>query len=199
MLMIWTPDYDYASVEKRMTAFASFGVREPDTVLAEQLRALGPFETIVVDGSKSTVKSKCELCQQNVSTWVDLIPEGKIADDLAEPIAVCFNHAGLLIDPEVVDAKMKDLVDGTRGGLGGVPDPRDVMTGARARMKAAKEPPSVIDGAVLQAKVHLADGRGKHWRIIPNLIEQWESSHYFTQKQYDCILKFNRSCVSELL
>jgi len=165
--------------------------RPVDRAVVQWAMTYAPFSVVVV---KNTYKHVCDFCGNPHAKKVARLHSSKANKDLFACLGC--ESTTLVLEPAVRVKMMSGVF------LQSEPLCND------ARFKEAEKEAErigefqVVAPDVLKVKIeevlhHRLKGRGKGWRIIPDLLRQYKERGTLTAKQIAVLDKFNRSCQKE--
>jgi len=174
--------------------------REVDVDLVAMFRdKYGPFKCVVVKNYGK--RYACDCCGEPKANKI--VKAYSMEHD--KDLYVCLMCDGLkhLLLPRQFSVVMFSA-SATMEGLAEFTDNDfDVSAKEAKRLANMLEPsvdtpdPKIIANAVSVAAEHLFQGRGRHWRIIPELVSQHGQHGTLSRSQYEVIKKFNTACSKE--
>ncbi len=165
--------------------------REVDSIVIQWAMGYRPFSPTVI---KNTRKHVCDFCGNPHSKKVARLHSTQVDKDLFSCLEC--NATSILLDPTQRSEMMAAVFL----------IPESLCNDSRFK-EAEKEadrirefgvtPPAVLKTKIETVEHWLSCGRGKGWKIIPDLIAQYKERGTLTVKQIEVLDKFNKSCQKE--
>jgi len=163
--------------------------RSVDMAVVEWARAYAPFDCTVV---KNTRKHKCDFCGEPHAGRIVRMHCRQKDQDLFGCFG-CNCLVTLLGDAQCATLHLSAMNQGV--GLISDADVKEAQTeGERLRQAMVAKEAGDVHTVMTRVKLLFQQGHGKGWRILPDLIRQYNERKSLSPRQLEVCLKFLKSC-----